>query len=124
MCAATLPCVEFAPDVGVLRLVGGNVGDLWYVAVGAVDLLFVSLKRLHHVAHCARAEEASQERDLAHAPTWALRGGHLLAKAKEFRLPDRRVATLAGGDALKGAATCRVLLNLGEGVVQEDCVAL
>ena len=124
MRAVTLPWVKFAPDVGVLRLIGGNIGDLWYVAVGAVDLLFVSLERLDHVAHSTRAKEASEECDLAHAPTWALRGGHLLAETVELRLPDGGVTALAGGDPLKGAAACRILLDLGEGVVQEDCVAL
>ena len=124
MCAATLPCVEFAPDVGVLRFVGGNVGDLGHVAMCAVDLLFVSLERLHHVAHRTCAEETREQGDLAHAPAWTLRRGHLLAEAEELRLPDRRMASLAGGDALKGAATCRVFFDLGEGVVQEDCVAL
>ena len=124
MRAVTLPCVEFAPDVGVLRLIGGDIGDLCNVAVSAVDLRFVSLERLDHVAHSTRAKEASEECDLAHAPTWALGGGHLLAETEELRLPDRGMSPLAGGDALKGAATCRILLDLGEGVVQEDCVAL
>ena len=124
VCAVTLPGFEFAPNVSVLRLISGNIGDLWHVAVGAVDLLFVPLERLDHVAHSTRAKEASEECDLAHAPTWALGGGHLLAETVELRLPDRGVSPLAGGDALKGAATCRILLDLGEGVVQEDCVAL
>ena len=108
----------------MLRLIGGNIGDLWYVAVSTVDLLFVPFKRLHHVAHGSGAKEAGQKGDLAHAPTWALAGRYLLAEADELRLPDRGVSPLTGGDALKGAATCRILLDLGEGVVQEDCVAL
>jgi hypothetical protein len=34
------------------------------------------------------------------------------------------MAALAGGDPLKGAAARRILLDLGAGVLQEDCVAL
>ena len=124
VCAATLPCVEFAPDVGMLRLISGNIGDLLYVAMRAVDLLFVPLERLDHVAHRTGAKEAGKEGDLAHAPAWALGRRYLLAEAEELRLPDRGVSPLAGGDPLKGAAARRILLDLGEGVVQEDCVAL
>ena len=124
ICTLALSSIKFAPDVGVLRLIGGNIGDLCNVAVGAVDLLFVPFERLDHVTHGTCAEEASKERDLAHAPTWTLAGGHLLAQAEELRLPDGGVAALTCGDALKGASPRRILLDLGEGVVQEDCVAL
>ena len=108
----------------MLRLIGGNVGDLGYVAMGAVDFLFVSLECLHHVAHGTRAEESREQCDLSHAPTWTLHCGNLLAQADELRLPNGGVSALAGRDALKGAAPCWVFLNLGEGVVQEDCVSL
>ena len=116
--------VQFAPDVGVLRLIGSNVGDLGYIAMGAVDLLFVALKCLHHVAHGTRPEESREEGNLPHTPTWARVGRHLLTQAQELRLPDGGMPALAGGDALKGTAPCWVFLNLGKGVVQEDCVSL
>lgn len=105
-------------------LISGNVGDLRDIAVRTIDLLFVPLKRLDHVAHGTRAEDSREHGDLAHAPTWTFRGGHLLTEAHELRLPDGGMSTLTRGDALEGAATRGIFLDFGEGVVQEDRVAL
>ena len=116
--------VKVAPDLGMLRLILGNLMHLGDIAVCAVDLLFEALQRLHHVADGARAEDTREDRNLTHAPAWTRSNRRMFTKRNEFRLPDRGVTTLTRRNGFKRGFSLRVFLQHGEPVIEVDRIAL
>ena len=70
------------------------------------------------------AETPSDEDDHPHARARTVERRHLGARLLEARRPDLGVAALVGGDALERGGAVRILLDLGQLVVQDDRVAL
>ena len=53
--------IKVAPDLGMLRLILGDLVHLRDITMRAVDLLLKALQRLHHVADGARAEDTRED---------------------------------------------------------------
>ena len=116
--------IEVAPDLGMLRLILGDLVHLRDIAMCAVDLLFKAFERLHHVADGARAEDARKDRNLSDAPARTRSDRRMLAERDKFRLPNSGVASLTRRNRFKCRAPLWILLERGEPVVEVDRVAL
>ena len=115
--------LQLIPDLGVLAFVGRDPGRLRRELV-RVGLLLVALQRPHHVGYPASAEEPGHEDDRADSRPRAVELGDRGACLAEPRRPYLGVAPFVGGDPLECRSTLRIVLHLGQPVVENDCVAL
>ncbi len=116
--------VQALPDLGVLALVGGDRLDLRLRLLGLVDRLLVALERLHEVGHGPGAQDPRGKDDEPDPEAWLPGRRHVDALGPEPTRPDLGVASLVAGDVPEGGGAVRVLLDRGEGVVQDDGVLL
>ena len=122
---ADLPCaVEPAPDLGVLALVGRDRRDLGRGLPG-VGVLLVALEGLDEVADGACPEDPGQADDQSGPEAGPGRAGGTVAPSSRS-LPAQTSAWRRSLPAIvrKAAARRSLLLDPGQGVVQDDRVAL
>ncbi len=116
--------LQLPPDLGVLPLVGGDVGDL-RGGLALVDVLLVALERGHEIGDGAGPEQAGEQQDDRDAqPRAGRRRRHVGAALLELAGPDVGVTPLVGGDPAERGRPAGFLLDRGQGVVEEDRVTL
>ena len=89
-----------------------------------VGLLLVALEGLDQVAHRACSEDPREHDDRPDAQAGTADGRHACPELAQLRGPDLGVATLVAGNRPEGTRPPIVLLDPGQGVVQDDRVAL
>ena len=118
------PALQLPPDLGVLPLVGGDRGDLGR-RLRLVQLLLVALERGDEVGHGPRPEDPGEQHDDRDAkPRPGRRRRNVGAALLELAGPDVGVAPLVRRDPRNAAARRGSFSIAGEGVVEEDRVAL
>jgi hypothetical protein len=119
-----LAALQLPPDLGVLSLVSGDVGDLGR-GLAVIDVLLVALERGHEIRDGVRPEQASEHEDDRDAqPRAARRRRHVGPALLELAGPDVGMTPFVGGDPAERGRAPGFLLDRGQGVVQEDRVTL
>ena len=107
----------------MLALVGHD-GRHFRVVLRLVELLLVTLERLHEVGDGARTEDRGQGEDEADAASRRARRRHVSPCRRESSRPDLGVPPLVGGDGTEGSRPPRILLDARQPVIEHDGIAL
>ncbi len=119
-----LAALQLPPDLGVLPLIGGNVGH-FRGRLAVVDVLLVALERGHEIGYGAGPEQAGEREDDRDAqPRAGRRRRHVGAALLELAGPDVGVPPLVGGDPAERGRPAGFLFDRGQSVVEEDRVTL